>query len=108
MNDEVNESKVRESTVIAWFERFFAAAEHGDYQRAAKGVSYTAIQQAVQKLENRYDVELFEKTDGNKTKPDCPTAAGQILRYIISRHQKAMAAEADEFLADVRDAKFLL
>jgi len=110
MSNEVNERSVRDSTVIAWFERFFAAAEYGDYQTAADrlGVAYVTIQQAVKNLEGRYEVELFEKTEGNKTKPNSPTAAGQILRYIISRHQKAMADEADEYLAAVRDGDFLL
>jgi len=72
------------------------------------GVSYTAIQQAVKNLESRYDVELFEKPGGKKTNTNRPTAEGQILRYIISRHQKAMADEAGEYLTDVRDGKFVL
>jgi len=105
-----DESSVRDSTVIAWFERFFAVAESGDYQTAADslGVSYATIQHSIQKLETLYDVELFEKTDGNKTRPSQPTAEGQILRYIILRHRKAMADEAIEFLAAVRDGDFQL
>lgn len=80
-------------------ERFYVAAQCGNFKEAAAQVGVQTIAPNIEELESEYDVHLFERSSGGNRNADSLTEFGHVLYYIVERHESAKEAEAHKYLS---------